>query len=113
LNTPADAPTDRQLAGQIQAGLQARSGLPAKRFQRKLRSTRRFVDSRFRTGLHDSLFNGKWYLELLRREIDLATGGNDPSSPANRTIIAALNAALDFNGLWAEHFRQPLRELIR
>jgi hypothetical protein len=112
LNTPAEAPTNRGKADQIKAQLKADSGLPPAKFDQKFRSVSRYVACRYRKGLHDTLFNGKWYVEFLRREINSAAGGKRHNNPATGTLIATLNITLDFNAPWAEHFKKPLRDLI-
>lgn len=112
LNAPAEAPTDRHRAVAITAELQERSGLPAAKFDLKLRSVRRYVACIYRKGLHDSLFNGRWYLEFLRREINSAAGGRRHNNPATATLTTALTLTLDFEAPWTQHFRNPLRQLI-
>jgi hypothetical protein len=108
INSPPDAPVDAQKAEAIRADLQARSGLSDSGFNLKFRASSRYVECAFKKGLHDLLFNGKWYFELLRREIKLAGGGD----ASNDALIAALNLTVDFDGTWTEPFRRPLQELI-
>jgi len=113
LNAPADAPTNLTQAGAIESDLQSRSGLPAAKFKLKLRAITRYVERTYRRGLHDTLFNGKWYLEFLRREISIAAGTSRHHSPANRTLIASLSLTLNFSAQWTDHFRKPLSDLIK
>lgn len=112
LNAPAEASTNTQRAEAIGAELRSQSGLPVSRFDLKLRATKRYVECTYRRGLHDLLFNGKWYFEFLRREINLAAGGKRYNNPSTGALTAALNLTLDFDGEWTEHFRRPLRDLI-
>lgn len=112
LNSPAESPTDSARATAIKSDLQTRAGLPADRYNLKFQSLVRYVDRVFQQGLHDTLFNGKWYLELLRREIALAAAGTGYHNPSNNTLIASLSLTLNFNAPWANHFKQPLSNLI-
>ena len=114
LNYPPEAPTDKVAVLARKAELQVRLGLPAERFERKFRAAARLIDRIYRSGQHGVVFNGKWYRGLLVREIELAAGGQeyDKSSLAN-SLISALRASLDFNAGWADHFKDPLRELIK
>ena len=112
LNVPAEAPTDAARSAAIKSDLQTRAGLSAEKFTFKFRSQARYVDRIFQKGLHDKLFNGKWYIEFLRREIVLAAGGIGYHNPSNNTLTATLNLTLNFDAEWASHFRQPLSLLI-
>jgi hypothetical protein len=93
--------------------LEKRSGLTAKQIDRKFRACLRLIDRIYRKNQHDSVFNGKWYIPLLMREIEAVAGGEKYSAHAlSNGLAAALKATLDFNARWTEHFRVPLRELI-
>lgn len=112
LNVPADAPTDLTRVAAIKTDLQTRAGLSTTKFNLKFKSQVRYIDRVFRKGLYDSLFNGKWYLELLRREIVIAAAGTSYHNPSNNTLTTSLSLTLDFDGPWASHFKQPLSDLI-
>jgi hypothetical protein len=112
LNVPPEAPTDLARASAIRTDLQVRSGLNRRSFDLRLGAIRRYVDCVYQQGRHDRLFNGKWYFELLRREINIAAGGRRYNSPPTTALTAALGLTLDFEGSWSEPFRQPLRDLI-
>lgn len=112
LNAPADGPTDMQRADTIRQELRTRARLPLQTFDRKLGAVRRYVECRYRKNLHDTLFNGKWYIEFLRREIHLVSEGRRRNNPPTSALVGALNLSIDFSGPWTEHFRQPLRDLI-
>jgi len=102
---------DRLQARKIE--LEQRSGLTAEQIDRKFRASLRLIDRIYRKNQHDSVFNGKWYIPLLMREIEAVADGEQYNAHAlSNGLTAALRATLDFNGIWTEHFRVPLRELI-
>jgi hypothetical protein len=93
--------------------LQQRAGLTGGQFERKFRAVIRLIDRIYRKNQHDSVFNDKWYVPLLMKEIDLAAAGDHFSAHAlSNGLSAALRATLDFTEEWTEHFRTPLRELV-
>ena len=107
----AETVADRLQARKVE--LQQRSGLTAEQIERKFRASLRMIDRIYRKNQHDSVFNGKWYVPLLMREIEVEAGGEQYSTHAlSNGLTAALKATLDFNATWTEHFRAPLRELI-
>ena len=113
INLPPDAPTSGARFDQIKAELRTRSGLNEKAFDTKVRAVTRYVECVYRKGLHDVLFNGKWYYELLRREINIAAGGKKYSNPPNAALTAALSLTINFEHPWSGHFREPIRELVK
>jgi hypothetical protein len=112
LNVPSESPTNAARADQISGELSALSQLPQRLFDLKLRALRRYIECLFAKDLFDRVFNGKWYFELIRREINLAAGGKRHNNPPTLAIAAALSASIPFEGVWTEHFRRPLRELL-
>ena len=93
--------------------LQQRSGLTAEQIERKFLASLRLIERTYRKNQHDSVFNGKWYVPLLMKEIEVAAEGEQYNAHAlSNSLAAALKATLDFNGVWTDHFRAPLRELI-
>ena len=113
LNIPAETPTNMPRAIEVKTELEASSGLSPQKFDFRLRALRRYVERHYRNGRHDILFNGKWYLELLRREIGLSRDAGAHHNPSNLALISALSTSLDFSAEWTEHFRQPLRNLLQ
>jgi len=112
LNTPADSPTDMVRAVQVRSALRTASGLGQQKFDLKLQAVRRYVQRVYGKGWHDVLFNGKWYFEPLRREMSLIPGAGAHNKPSNGALISALSSSLDFSAGWADHFKQPLRDLL-
>jgi hypothetical protein len=107
----AETVADRLRARKVD--MQQRSGLTAEQIERKFRAALRMIDRIYRKHQHDSVFNGKWYVPLLMQEIVAAAGGEQYSTHAlSNGLTSALRATLDFNGLWADHFKAPLRELM-
>jgi hypothetical protein len=113
LNAPPEAPADSREVAMRLNELQAEMGCDTAVFSRRWRATLRLVKRLHSTGHHDVVFNGKWYFELLRREVELAAGAESYSNQfLNQKIRTALAATIDFDGSWSEHFRQPLRRLL-
>jgi hypothetical protein len=115
-SSPLHASGAEKVDGRLQARkieLQQRSGFSAEQIERKFRASLRMIDRIYRKNQHDSVFNGKWYVPLLMQEIEAVAGGEPYNAHAlSNGLAAALKAALDFNRMWTEHFRTPLRELI-
>ncbi len=63
------------------------------------------VDSLYDQHKHNSVFKGKWYARLLDCELKNAAGKHEK-------ILSCIQTTLDFNAAWAEHFKQPLRNLL-
>ena len=62
------------------------------------------IEHLYDCGEHDVVFNGKWYAHLLRKEL--------PKTGNHSELLNCIQATLDFNAAWAEHFKQPLRKLL-
>lgn len=107
----AETVADRLQARKVE--LQQRSGLTAEQIERKFRAVLRLIDRIYRKNQHESVFNGKWYVPLLMQEIEAVAGGEQYNTHAlSNGLTSALRGTLDFNGMWTDHFRVPLRELI-
>jgi hypothetical protein len=114
LNNPPEAPTDAEKANARRAVLR---GLLAEfsedEFNLKYRAAARLVERIYGHDAHDVIFNGKWYVLLLIREIELATHSEfDNRHALSNSILAALAATLDFTAGWTEYFKNPLLNLI-
>lgn len=113
LNDPPEAPTNINELNARKDELRELLGLSQGDCERKTRAAFRLVERAYRKGWHELVFNGKWYVGLLAREIELAANGegyNRQSLPDK--LLAALAMSVDFNGAWADYFKEPLRELI-
>lgn len=95
------------------AELEQQSRLPALQFERKYRACARLVERIFRAQRQDLIFNGKWYLGLLVREVEQAApvDGFNPHALSN-SISAALCTTLNFEADWAAYYKDRLRSLI-
>lgn len=113
LNNPADTEADAEEVAARMTALEGLSGLPGVDFDRKFRASARLVRRVYGRGEHDILFNGKWYRELLMREIEIVAQGEQYNRHALANgITASLAATLDFDSPWAEYFGGPLRKLV-
>lgn len=114
INNPTHGPVDQAAYRQCQERIQTRLGLTERKFKRSFRRVAGLVDAIYAQGEHDRVFKGKWYPLVLAATVRDGAGGQrvNPKGLAGRiTSCAALT--LDFDAPWAEHFKQPLRDLIR
>ena len=65
----------------------------------------KLIDNLYASGKYNTVFNGKWYANLLDRELTQANG-------FHKEILKSIQATLDFNATWADYFKQPLRRLL-
>ena len=113
LNVPPESATNAAELTASKALLQHRLAMTAEQFDRKFRAAIRLVERIYRINAHDLVFSGKWYYEILMRQIHLAADGQGYNRHALKNGLAAsLCATMDFNAEWTEHFRAPLRNLI-
>ena len=87
--------------------------LPVQIFRQKLEGTTKKVDRYFVRKMHHRIFKGKWFANLLADCIDKLMAGNpyDSSRLANR-LSGSVAATLDFNETWANHFRNPIDNVM-
>lgn len=111
LNNPADSPTDPGVLAACVAEMEARSGLSHHEFDRKLAAANRLVDTLNHRGMHDLVFKGKWYSHFALRELELTAPFFNKNGAADR-LMGSLITTTNFDGLWVEHFRKPLRDAI-
>lgn len=61
-------------------------------------------------GLHDYIFNGKWYGEILERDLDpVAKRHSVNSNGISNKVISNLLQSLDYNETWSTRFRTAIR----
>lgn len=114
INNPVHGPVDMIAHHQRVAILESRSGLPPMKFRRAFRNISHFVDGLYARGEHDRIFKGKWYSIFLEQEIKNIAGVRpiNANGLVGRLPIA-LALTLNFDEPWAEHFKEPVRKLIR
>ncbi|HEX9990603.1 MAG TPA: DUF4435 domain-containing protein [Chloroflexia bacterium] len=113
LNVPPQDPPSAVLKAQHLTALEALSGRTSHQFRRSMRAIASLVDYFYARGYHDHVFRGKWYPELIEEELKAIAGTEllDASGIRNR-IVFALLMTIDFEGHWAEYFKEPVRRLI-
>jgi hypothetical protein len=94
--------------------LENRSGLSSVQFKNAFKRVSKQVDDLYKAGEHDRIFKGKWYAGFLEAKITNIAGNTPFNSKtlANR-LITAITMTLDFEAPWAEHFREPLKNLMK
>jgi hypothetical protein len=114
LNDPLDQRAAPQQVAQRKAELQQRYGCSMNVIERRFAVAKRLVERILRSNGHDLIFNGKWYRQLLIREVELAAAGEQYSQHALANgISAALASTIDFKAVWADYFRNPLAVLLQ
>ncbi|OUD15404.1 DUF4435 domain-containing protein [Thioflexithrix psekupsensis] len=63
------------------------------------------LDNLYQQNKHNMVFKGKWYADLLDRDL----GGKGK----HKELLIAIAATLNFNEEWANYFKHPLRKLLR
>jgi len=107
-------PVDSTAHFAILAALQTRTGLALNAFDQELATIAKRVDWYYQQGKHHCIFKGKWFATILSDQIDQIMSGNpyDINNLANR-LPCTIATTLDFRGAWAEHFKAPLRHILK
>jgi hypothetical protein len=113
VNSPFHGPVDQAAYSDYLQRVQLKMGLTDRQFKRAVRRVVRLVDDIYAEGEYDRVFKGKWYALLLAATIRDKIGGHSIDSAGLEGRLAS-NAAstLDFDASWAEHFKEPLRNVI-
>jgi hypothetical protein len=112
INVPADADADDRLLKSCLAEMHQRSGLTKAVFDKKLAASYRLLKTIFAQSRFDQVFKGKWYVIFALRELERESGGLFNRNGASDRLIGSLIATANFEGPWAEHFKQPLRSAL-
>jgi len=105
-------PTDARRYATLTRDVARRCGLPVAVFRQRLAATTRKVDKYFARGQHHRIFKGKWFATVLADDVDRIMAGRpyDSSRLASR-LTSSVAATLDFTEPWADHFRNPIRNV--
>lgn len=105
-------PTDVGVHQALTRRLARRAGVPVAEFRRRLSSTTDKVERYFARGEHHRVFKGKWFAAILADHVDQIMAGNpyDGNGLAGR-LPSTIAATMDFSEAWADHFKQPLRNI--
>lgn len=113
INDPLHGPVDQTAYSRHLRNIESKLGLTSKQFGRAFRRVSRLVDDLYAQGEYDRIFKGKWYALLLAATIRDGIGNRPIHSAGLQTRLRS-NAAmtLDFEKPWADHFKEPVRNLI-
>lgn len=113
INNPLHGPVDQAAYTHRLQSIESKLGLTSKQFRRAFRRVSKMVDGLYAQGEHDRVFKGKWYALLLAATIRDRVR-NRPIHSAGLETRLRSNAAmtLDFEQPWADHFKEPVRDLI-
>ncbi len=105
-------PTDARRYATLTRDVARRCGLPVALFRQRLSATTRKVEKYFARGQHHRIFKGKWFATVLADDVDRIMAGRpyDNSRLASR-LTGSVAATLDFTEPWADHFRNPIRNV--
>jgi len=112
VNNSANGSLNHTSYAQVINTLKSRLGLTVQQFNRAFHRVSRLVDKMYSDDQHDYVFKGKWYCFLftsyVRKRYSTADcHGLDSRLPSNMALT------LDFNQPWADHFKQPLKQIIQ
>lgn len=106
-------PLDQVLYAAQLAEVERRSRLTPVGFKRVFGRISREIDGLYNTEHYDLIFKGKWYVEFLIEDIGRIAAGrqyNAQALPAR--LLSCLQMSLNFDGQWADYFKNNLRKLI-
>lgn len=93
--------------------LQRWSGLSSREFKHMFTRLARRVDKIYSLGQHDLIFKGKWYTCFLTENVQKIAGTKRHRSKYfQENLISSLAVTLNFQDVWAEHFREPIRRIL-
>jgi hypothetical protein len=87
------------------------SKLTEKQFNQSFGSICKKVDDLYAKGEHDLIFKGKWYAGFFKMAIERVIGTKP--SDSDKSCFQITMSTVDFNGKWAEHFKKPLKSLLK
>lgn len=112
INQPVFNPTNQALYLAQLASVKNDSNLTNVQFSRAYRRVSNFVDQVFDRGEQDTIFKGKWFVNLLEATIRSNIRHRNLNGVGERVASTVL-LTLDFDAPWADHFKDPLITLIR
>lgn len=94
--------------------IQNRLSLSTKQFNRAFGRVSSLVDDIYTNDEHHLIFKGKWYTNLIADEIRNSTASTSMDTSGLETRLAASAISkVDFERAWADHFKEPMKKLIR
>lgn len=105
-------PTDPVALRTLTRVIARRANLPVAELRRRLGISASKVDRYYARGEHHRVFKGKWFASVLADDIVRIMAGTpyDNKGLAGK-LPCAVAATLDFSENWADHFKQPLRDI--
>ena len=114
LNKPRCAPanlTEFQTYVQL---LQTKARFTDKQFTRAFKQLSLMVDRSYSDGTYGRIFKGKWYPKILEdRLTPIWAQRSINAQGVAHSLTGHVAQTLDFDAPWAEHFKEPLRKLLR
>ena len=93
--------------------LQRESGMKIDQFKRSFIRLSRKVDRLYSMDQYDLVFKGKWYTCFLADDVEKISGNRHfDCRRLEKRILSNLPLTLDFNDLWVEQFKSPIRRLL-
>jgi hypothetical protein len=113
INSPLHGPVDQAAYLDRLQRIEGKLGLTTRQFKRAFQRVSRLIDNIYAQGEPDRVFKGRWYSILLAAKLRDRIGSRPIDSTGLETRLRS-NAALtlDFSEPWAEHFKEPLRNLV-
>ncbi len=91
--------------------LQGASGLPAAEVESRFARLSKRIDRLYSRGEHDQVFKGRWYIPFLVEDIKSIATRRSRRGLEQR-LVSSLQATINFDEPWTEHFKVPLRSVL-
>lgn len=114
INNPLHGPVDQAAYLDHLQRIRGKLELTTRQFKRAFQRISKLVDSIYAQGEYDRVFKGRWYSIVLAAMIRDRPGSRSIDSRGLETHLCKIAAStVDFGEPWAEHFKEPVRNLIR
>lgn len=110
VNNGPYTPVDAVAYADRLAELERRSFLTPRGFKLSFGRVSRYIDQVYDDNAFDLVFKGKWYLPFLAHDASRIAGG---IQIAQGELLKALQVTLNPSCGWADHFKNPLKILIK
>ncbi len=113
INNPLHGPVDQTEYNRRLDSIKETLGITSTQFHNSFKRISDYVDEIYDQGEHDRIFKGKWYAQIIASMIKDRVGKSIIHSVSLETrLISNATMSLDFEKSWADHFKEPVKNLI-
>jgi len=109
INAPCDAACDHVRYVARREAIRAATGLDVASFARIVRRLERTIVVRYQSGLHHTVFRGKWYAVFLRHWVSALTA----RTFSEEELSAILAASLPYDAPWSRQIRTRIGDVAQ